>query len=129
MARPSGAAKTTARHSARRFDSGSYDALLRMTVADGAEMCVSRSFRVALERRLDSVSGAYYGSGMNATVESAKKAWTEAELEARPEDGYIHEVVDGELVMSPKNNWFHGRICTRLIFALEAFNRLHRLGV
>lgn len=65
---------------------------------------------------------------MSRPVEFAKKVWTEAELESLPEDGYIHEVVDGELVMSPKNNWFHGRICTRLIFAIEAFNRLHRLG-
>ena len=38
------------------------------------------------------------------------KEWTEAELEALPEDGFIHEVVNGELVMSPKNNWYHGRI-------------------
>ena len=30
--------------------------------------------------------------------------------------------------MSPKNNWFHGRICTRLLFALETFNRANRLG-
>ena len=42
--------------------------------------------------------------------------------------GSPHEVVDGELIMSPKNNWFHGRICTRLLFALETFNRAHRLG-
>ena len=65
---------------------------------------------------------------MSTTVEQAGKIWTEAELQALPEDGYLHEVVDGELVMSPKNNWFHGRICIRLSFALEAFNRMHRLG-
>jgi hypothetical protein len=41
---------------------------------------------------------------MSAAV-AKKKVWTEAELEALPEDGYIHEVVNGELVMSPKNNW------------------------
>jgi len=58
----------------------------------------------------------------------SKKLWTEAELEALPDDGYLHEVVNGELLMSPKNNWFHGRICTRWLFALEAFNRAHRLG-
>src|SRR6185369_5595506 len=57
-----------------------------------------------------------------------RKIWSEAELQALPEDGYSHEVVNGELVMSPKNNWFHGRICTRLLFAIEAFNRIHRLG-
>ena len=65
---------------------------------------------------------------MRAALELAKKVWTEAEIGALPEDGYLHEIVNGELVMSPKNNWYHGRICTRLLFALEAFNRTHRLG-
>jgi Uma2 family endonuclease len=65
---------------------------------------------------------------MIATGTAPKKTWTEAELEALTEDGYRHEVVDGELILSPRNNWFHGRICTRLLFALEAFNRIHRLG-
>ena len=65
---------------------------------------------------------------MSAELELAKKAWTEAEVEALPDDGYSHEIVNGELVMSPKNNWYHGRICTRLLFALESFNRAHRLG-
>jgi Uma2 family endonuclease len=61
--------------------------------------------------------------------QTAKKDWTEAELEALPEDGFIHEVVDGQLVMSPKNNFEHENICTRLSYALEAFNRAHKLGV
>src|ERR1044071_1964197 len=66
---------------------------------------------------------------MSGTTTSPQKLWTEAELQSLPEDGFIHEVVDGELVMSPKNHWFHGRICTRLLFAIETFNRAHRLGV
>ena len=61
-------------------------------------------------------------------VETAKKVWTEAELQALPENGFIHEVVNGELIISPKNTWYHGRICVRLSFALEAFNRERRLG-
>ncbi|MBI3853690.1 MAG: Uma2 family endonuclease [Verrucomicrobia bacterium] len=65
---------------------------------------------------------------MNSAVESITRDWTEAELEALPEDGYIHEVVNGELVMSPKNNWYHGRICTRLIIAIGNFAEKHRLG-
>src|ERR1044071_6948630 len=65
---------------------------------------------------------------MSATA-SAAKVWTEAELAALPEDGYFHELVNGELVMSPNNNWFHGRICPRLLFAIETFNRANRLGV
>ena len=34
---------------------------------------------------------------MTAVTEVGKKVWTEEELQALPEDGYIHEVVDGEL--------------------------------
>jgi Uma2 family endonuclease len=65
---------------------------------------------------------------MSLTVEAPKKVWTEAELQALPEDGFIHEVVNGELVMSAKNTWFHGRICSRLLIALGAFVSAHRLG-
>src|SRR5881396_3815439 len=65
---------------------------------------------------------------MAAAVGNKKKVWTEADLEALPEDGYMHELVNGELVMSPKNNWQHGDLCIRLMFALESFNREHRLG-
>lgn len=56
------------------------------------------------------------------------KTWTEAELQALPKDGCNHEVVNGALVMSPKNNLQHEQICLRLIVALENFNRIHRLG-
>jgi Uma2 family endonuclease len=66
---------------------------------------------------------------MSAAVETPKRVWTEAELQALPEDGYIHEVVDGELVMSPKNDFFHGHICMRLSTAWNSFNRQHRLGI
>ena len=66
---------------------------------------------------------------MIAALQQPKKVWTEAELEALPDDGYIHEVVDGELVMSPKNNFQHGDICTRLITALYTFTRERKLGV
>ena len=65
---------------------------------------------------------------MNAQAEKAGKVWTEAELEALPDDGCVHEIVSGELVMSPKNNFQHEYICERLNFALESFNRIHRLG-
>jgi Uma2 family endonuclease len=63
------------------------------------------------------------------TVASNRKAWTEAELAALPDDGYLHEVVNGELVMSPKNNFEHENICTRLLTALENFNQKRSLGV
>ena len=65
---------------------------------------------------------------MSAAIDTPKKIWTEAELEALPEDGYIHEVVNGELVMSPKNDFFHGDICSRLSAALVNSNAIHKLG-
>jgi Uma2 family endonuclease len=65
---------------------------------------------------------------MSAVSQKAARIWTEVELQAVPDEGYIHEVVNGELVMSPKNNFQHEQICERINFALESFNRLHRLG-
>lgn len=58
-----------------------------------------------------------------------EKEWTEEALMRLPENGYIHEVVGGELVMSPKNNFQHGSIFNRLFLALAHFNRQHRLGI
>jgi Uma2 family endonuclease len=66
---------------------------------------------------------------MNTAVESPRKVWTEAELQALPEDGFVHEVVKGELVMSPKNNLQHGNIAFRLSMALGHHVQSHRLGV
>src|ERR1041385_5864134 len=65
---------------------------------------------------------------MIAPAAPAPKVWTEAEIEALSEDGYIHEIVDGELVMSPKNDFFHGDICSRLLAPLVNFNVKHKLG-
>jgi Uma2 family endonuclease len=66
---------------------------------------------------------------VSALVESPKKVWTEAELKALPDDGFIHELVGGELVMSPKNSFFHGDICMRLSTALNNFVIGRNLGV
>lgn len=65
---------------------------------------------------------------MSAAVETRKKVWTEAELQSLPEDGFIHEVVDGELIMSPKNDFFHGDIASELSMAMRAYARTKRLG-
>ena len=65
---------------------------------------------------------------MSVVTEHPTKVWTESELEALPDDGYSRELVNGELVMSPENNFQHESIFSRLFFSLEAFNRQHRLG-
>ena len=66
---------------------------------------------------------------MIATSSAKKKIWTEADLESLPEDGYLHEIVNGELLMSPKNNFQHGNITSRLFLALGNHAQQHRLGV
>jgi Uma2 family endonuclease len=65
---------------------------------------------------------------MNAVTETPGKIWTEADLQSLPDDGYIHEVVNSELVMSPKNDFFHGDICSELLTVLRTFVREKRLG-
>ena len=65
---------------------------------------------------------------MTTAASVERKVWTEAELEALPEDGCNHEVVDGELVMSPKNNPYHGNICAELLMALCVFVKARKLG-
>lgn len=66
---------------------------------------------------------------MATTTDKPAKVWTEAELMDLPGDGYIHEVVDGELIMSPKNNAEHGEICVRLVLALGGFVTSYKRGV
>ena len=66
---------------------------------------------------------------MIATSEPVRKVWTEEALQSLPDDGFIHEVVDGELVMSPKNNFEHENICAALLTAMRMFARAHHLGL
>src|SRR5256885_14121680 len=66
---------------------------------------------------------------MSEAVECAKKTWTEAELQALPDEGYNYELVNGELVMSPKDNFEHEHLCGRLFLGLANFYRSLRFGV
>lgn len=66
---------------------------------------------------------------MIATNETPPKVWTEEELESLPDDGFNHEVVDGNLVLSQRDDFQHANICGRLLFALESFSCKNRLGV
>jgi len=66
---------------------------------------------------------------MSTALEQTKRVWTEADLEALPGEGYTHEVINGKLVMSPKNHFFHERICMRLSMAMNTFANERRLGV
>ena len=65
---------------------------------------------------------------MSLSPPAQRKRWTEAELQSLPENGFIHEVVNGELIISPKNNPEHGFICTEVSFALNTHVKRHKLG-
>ena len=65
---------------------------------------------------------------MSLSPTTERKKWTEAELQALPDDGYKHEVVNGELVMSPKNNFEHGHLGMRLGSALLVHVEREKLG-
>jgi Uma2 family endonuclease len=65
---------------------------------------------------------------MSLSTVSARKKWTEAELQALPDDGFNYEVVNGELVMSPKNNPEHGYICALLSSALLEHAKREKIG-
>jgi Uma2 family endonuclease len=41
---------------------------------------------------------------MSGAVEQAKRTWTEAEIEALPENGCIHEVVNGQLLTALRSH-------------------------
>ncbi len=65
---------------------------------------------------------------MDTTAVPPGRTWTQAEIETLPDSGFSHEIVDGRLVMSPKNNWYHGDICAGLLAALRTHADRHKLG-
>jgi len=58
----------------------------------------------------------------------AKKVWTDQEIMSLPDNGYSYEVVDGELVMSPKNNAQHGDATSEILMRMRLHAKTHRLG-
>jgi Uma2 family endonuclease len=59
---------------------------------------------------------------------ATKKHWTDQELMALPHDGRKHELLGGELVVSP-TGVEHGYISVRLVVALGQFVAEQRLGL
>jgi Uma2 family endonuclease len=64
---------------------------------------------------------------MSVAVEK-RKVWTEAELQTLPDNGYMYEVVSGELVLTPKKGCWHADICVRLLTELRGFAISHAFG-
>src|SRR4029453_17823408 len=52
---------------------------------------------------------------------------TDEDLRRLPRDGQKHELVDGEIRVSPAGGW-HGDVCVRLILRLGAFVLQEKLG-
>lgn len=54
--------------------------------------------------------------------------WTAAMARALPDDGRRHEVVDGELLVTPAPSWDHQRVVGAFYRALDAHLVAHRIG-
>lgn len=60
-------------------------------------------------------------------LEARKKIWADEDLEALPKNGHKHELLDGELIMSPAHA-SHGDICSRLLILVGTYIQQHNLG-
>jgi len=77
---------------------------------------------------LDKALFTRYVSVMTSAIQTAPKVWTEDEIQALPDDGYKREIVHGEVIMGPKNNFEHDGLVGRLFLAKGNFNNAHKLG-
>ena len=59
---------------------------------------------------------------------AAPAAWTSAMVRALPNDGTRHEVVDGELLVTPSPGRLHQRAVRELLLVLAPWVRDHRIG-
>ncbi len=68
---------------------------------------------------------------MTATSElkAQKKAWTDAEFMALPQDGHRYEIVNGELVDMGNSGAQHGYTCSLMLMALMVYVLSGKLGV
>ena len=62
-----------------------------------------------------------------ATLTNKSRLWTDEELEAIPNNGHKHELLDGELIMSPVHE-NHGGICIQLAILVGSHVKRHALG-
>ena len=62
-----------------------------------------------------------------ATLTTKRRVWTDVELEALPQNGHKHELLDGDMIMSPVHA-HHGTICVRMVLLLGEFVQKHKLG-
>jgi Uma2 family endonuclease len=60
-------------------------------------------------------------------METAVKVWTDEELMALPKDGHKHELINGEIIMSP-TGYRHEDIAAAVLTAMRLHVRQHKLG-
>ncbi|MSU49935.1 MAG: Uma2 family endonuclease [Opitutus sp.] len=60
-------------------------------------------------------------------METAVKNWTDEELMALPKDGHKHELINGEIIMSP-TGYRHEDIAAAMLMAMRLHVRQHKLG-
>jgi Uma2 family endonuclease len=58
----------------------------------------------------------------------AAERWTAEQVRALPDDGRRHEVVDGELLMTPTPAWRHQEAIASLFVRLREWLGIHRIG-
>jgi Uma2 family endonuclease len=64
---------------------------------------------------------------MNA--QAAPRSWSYEEFAQLPDDGNRHEIIAGDVYMTPAPRPIHQRVATRLASVLDPFAIKHRLGV
>ena len=84
----------------------------------GAGNTLKRGLLTHRQSTLGSRPARAYTQAMATALSPEMEIWTEAELQALPEAGYIHEVVGGELVLSLKEGAYHAELCVRMLTAL-----------
>ena len=60
-------------------------------------------------------------------MSTAARLWTDEELMALPKDGHKHELIDGEIIMSP-TGYRHEDVAAAVLMAMRLYARQHKLG-
>ena len=59
---------------------------------------------------------------------SPQTRWTATMVRALPDDGFRHEVIDGEHLVTPAPSWTHQHAVGELVARLRAYLSQHRVG-
>ncbi len=54
--------------------------------------------------------------------------WTSSDLETLPDDSKRYEIIDGALYVSEPTDWYHQKVCGRILLALYAWSKETGVG-